>query len=161
MKIETHLLITMEPLKSIGHNDVTLMVSLKKESDNSLVAEGKIFVVPNSDFIELDSAFEDILDEVGLDEDLILDALKNRDSSIHIVIKNDDREISIIKIIDSDEDSWFLMIKTNMYEEEIRSAVFNEEYDEENMDFSQKIETRAKELGLYFEEIDYDETYSI
>lgn len=57
------------------------------------------------------------------------------------------RETRIVKAVDT-EDGWHMMLETNLTPKEIRDAIFNEQYDEDNLDYSMKCIRYAEENGL-------------
>lgn len=60
---------------------------------------------------------------------------------------------NMFQIVDSEDNSIVLSCKTNLSEEEINSAIYNELLDEENLDWEEKLEKTAELNNKIFERI--------
>jgi hypothetical protein len=71
------------------------------------------------------------------------------------------QETRLIKLNDSEDGVSVLMARTNMTEEEIQNAVYDETLDDNNCDWEEKLIAHAEELGKVFERFYFDEVIAV
>jgi len=67
----------------------------------------------------------------------------------------------LIKLNDSEDGVSVLMARTNMTEDEIQNAVYDETLDDNNCDWEEKLIAHAEEFGKIFERFYFDEVIAV
>lgn len=99
----THILVTMKNRGETNLDSVEYFVTLEKEKDNEVVAEGIATLTLSENSFYLDPKFMERLDFLFIDDSLITEALDNRSSSIFLnIIPQPTSEEKISALINKD-----------------------------------------------------------